>query len=254
MPETVSVAGFASKTTSRKDLARLIAWALIMVIGATLVMPESVRAGRKEDRAEVILSDLPSRSSNEYIQLLRLAGKDVRVQNVDFSSSETWSLAKARLEAVVERAEKLGATATVLDIDRNSLLKPPGDGLKKTGGQELVLEALKSSNETLVVGVMASLKGAAAEYALTRDAQGKVSATRPWCEGDHSFYREGPHHGVRKRVEKKQQGWTWRGEVEGTGEPVMLMWWKGGKFTWDIYLSRPHLHTQKHRRRRACRR
>jgi hypothetical protein len=126
MPETVSVAGFASKTTSRKDLARLIAWALIMVVGATLVMPESVCTGRKEDRAEVILSDLP----------------------------------------------------------------PPGDGLKKTGGQELVLEALKSSNETLVVGVMASLKGAAAEYALTRDAQGKVSATRPWCEGDHSFYRE----------------------------------------------------------------
>jgi len=254
MPETVSVAGFASKTTSRKDLARLIAWALIMVIGATLVMPESVRAGRKEDRAEVILSDLPSRSSNEYIQLLRLAGKDVRVQNVDFSSSETWSLAKARLEAVVERAEKLGATATVLDIDRNSLLKPPGDGLKKTSGQELVLEALKSSNETLVVGVMASLKGAAAEYALTRDAQGKVSATRPGARVIIPSTEKDRIPAVRKSVEKKQQGWTWRGEVEGTGEPVMLMWWKGGKFTWDIYLSRPHLHTQKHRRRRACRR
>jgi hypothetical protein len=46
-------------------------------------MPESARAGRKETRAEVILSSLPSRSSNAYIQLLRLAGKDMRVQNID---------------------------------------------------------------------------------------------------------------------------------------------------------------------------
>jgi hypothetical protein len=43
----------------------------------------------------------------------------------------TWSLAISRLKDVVERAEKLGATATVLHFDSNSLLKPPGDGLNK---------------------------------------------------------------------------------------------------------------------------
>ena len=170
--------GFASGTTRQVLLAWLTAVALVIVVGITLIMPQPVCAAPKEARAEVILSSLPLRSSKEYRELLLLAGKDMRVQSVDLSSSETWSLPKARLKGVVERAEKLGATATVLDIDWNSLLKPPRD-LKMTGGQELVLEALKSSNETLVVGVMASLKGAAAEYALTRDAQGKVSATRP---------------------------------------------------------------------------
>jgi hypothetical protein len=88
-----------------------------------------------------------------------------------------------------------------------------------------------SSNETLVVSVMASLKGAAEEYALTPDAQGKVSATRPGARVMIPFNEKDRITAVRKSVEKKQQDWTWRGEVEGTGEPVMLMWWKGGKFT-----------------------
>ena len=43
----------------------------------------------------------------------------------------TWLLAKLRLKDIVERAGKLGATATVLHIDWNSLLKPPGDGQGK---------------------------------------------------------------------------------------------------------------------------
>jgi hypothetical protein len=85
----------------------------------------------------------------------------------------------------------------------------PGDGLNKFGGQELVLEALTSSNETLVVSVRASLKGAAVEYALTPDAQGKVSdlARRVWGH-------RGAHHAD---VVKRRQ-------VYG-----------------DIYLSRPQL-------------
>lgn len=37
-------------------------------------------------------------------------------------------------------------------------------------------------------------------------------------------------------------GWTWRGEVEGTGEPVLLMWWKGGKFT-GIFTYRGRIYT-----------
>ena len=74
----------------------------------------------------------------------------------------------------------------------------------------MVLEALKSSNETLVVGVMASLKGAAAEYALTCDAQGKVSANRPGSRVVIPFNDEQRITAVRKSIEKKGEGWTWR--------------------------------------------
>ena len=127
----------------------------------------------------------------------------MRVQVLDATSSETWSFPRSRLKRLTERLQKLGVTHTTLDIDWNRLLKPPGKGLQMTSGQELVLEALKSSNETLVVGVMASLKGAAAEYALTRDAQGKVSANRPGSRVVIPFNDEQRITAVRKSIEKK---------------------------------------------------
>ena len=33
----------------------------------------------------------------------------------------------------------------------------------------------------------------------------------------------------RTSLEAKKNGWTWRGEVAETGEPVMMMWWKKGR-------------------------
>ena len=89
---------------------------------------------------------------------------------------------------------------------------------------------------------MASLKGAAAEYALTRDAQGKVFANRPGSRVVIPFNDQQRITAVRKSIEKKGEGWTWRGEVEGTGEPVMLMWWKGGKFT-GLFTYRGRIYT-----------
>ena len=166
----------------------------------------------------------------------------MRVQVLDVTSSETWSFPRSRLKRLTERLQKLGVTHTTLDIDWNRLLKPPGKGLQMTSGQALVLEALKSSDETLVVGVMASLKGAAAEYALTRDAQGKVFANRPGSRVVIPFNDQQRITAVRKSIEKKGEGWTWRGEVEGTGEPVMLMWWKGGKFT-GLFTYRGRIYT-----------
>ena len=204
--------------------------------------PALAHVNKHERRAELLLSGLPARTSQDYADLRRLAGGDLRVQVLDATSSETWSFPRSRLKRLTERLQKLGVTHTTLDIDWNRLLKPPGKGLQMTSGQELVLEALKSSDETLVVGVMASLKGAAAEYALTRDAQGKVSANRPGSRVVIPFNDQQRITAVRKSIEKKGEGWTWRGEVEGTGEPVMLMWWKGGKFT-GLFTYRGRIYT-----------
>jgi metallopeptidase family M12-like protein len=35
----------------------------------------------------------------------------------------------------------------------------------------------------------------------------------------------------RTRLEGEKNGWTWRGEIDETGEPVMMMWWKEGRFS-----------------------
>jgi hypothetical protein len=214
-----------------------------MLAFAAIVSPAHPSlAQSSKDRVELILSALPPQRSKDYADLLRLAGSDVRVQRPGLSASETWSLQRSRLKRVLERAEKLGVANTVVDIDWNRLLRPPSQGLRMTNGQELVLEALKSSNEALVVGVMASLKGAVAEYALTRNAQGKVAATRPGAKVIIPIGDKESITAVRKIVENKENGWTWRGEVEGTGESVMLMWWKGGRFT-GMFTYRGHIYT-----------
>jgi Metallo-peptidase family M12 len=35
----------------------------------------------------------------------------------------------------------------------------------------------------------------------------------------------------RTSLEVKKNGWTWRGEIDGTREPVMIMWWQEGRFS-----------------------
>jgi hypothetical protein len=226
----------------RNIIGRLVMAALVVAAAALVQQTASAETGRAKQRAELLLSGLPERASKDYADLLRLAGVDVRVKAGDIPSSEAWSLPRSRLKHLVERLDKLGVKRTVLDIDWNRLLQPPGLGLKMTSGQELVLDALKSSDETLVVGVMAALKSAPAEYTLGWDARGKITATRPGARIVIPFNDNERVTAVRKTVEMKREGWTWRGEVEGTGEPVLLMWWKGGKFT-GIFTYRGRIYT-----------
>ncbi len=223
-----------------------IGWLRRLVLGLAamiFIQPSNlVAAGSSEQRVELLLTGLPERTSKDYADLLRQAGPDVRIQALDDPGKETWSLPRFRLKTLSRRLDKLGIKRTALDIDWNRLLRPPGRGLKMTGGQELVLEALKNSDETLVVGVLAALKGAPAEYAVRSDERGKSSAIRPGARIVIPFNDQGRIVAVRKTVEKKSEGWTWRGEVEGTGEPVLLMWWKGGKFT-GIFTYRGRIYT-----------
>ena len=217
---------------------------LVLALAAMIFFQPSTlaAAGRSEQRVELLLTGLPERTSKDYADLLRRAGSNVRIQVVEGPATETWSLPRFRLKHLVRRLDELGVKRTALDIDWNRLLRPPGRGLKMTGGQDLVLEALKNSDETLVVGVLAALKGAPAEYALRSDARGKSSTIRPGARIVIPFNDQERIIAIRKTVEKKSEGWTWRGEVEGTGEPVLLMWWKGGKFT-GIFTYRGRIYT-----------
>jgi hypothetical protein len=38
----------------------------------------------------------------------------------------------------------------------------------------------------------------------------------------------------RTSLEAKKNGWTWRGEIDATGEPAMIMWWTEGRFSGEF--------------------
>jgi hypothetical protein len=186
-----------------------IGWFLASVLALAVfffLQPASIAAAlRSEQRVELLLNGLPERTSKAYGDLLRRAGADVRISAADNPATETWSLRRSRLKHLSARLDELGVKRTALDIDWNRLLRPPDRRLKMTSGQELVLEALKTSDETLVVGVLAALKGAPAEYALRSDARGKTSAVRPGARIVIPFNGEERIIAVRKSVEKKSK-------------------------------------------------
>ena len=66
---------------------------------------------------------------------------------------------------------------------------------------------------------MASLKGAAAEYALTRDAQGKVSTTRPGARVIIPFSEKDRITAVRKSVKKSNKAGLGAERLRAPGSP-----------------------------------
>jgi hypothetical protein len=48
----------------------------------------------------------------------------------------------------------------------------------------------------------------------------------------------------RTNLEAKKNGWTWRGEIAETGEPVMMMWWKEGRVS-GMFSYRGDMYTLK---------
>jgi Metallo-peptidase family M12 len=190
---------------------------------------------KREGRGEIVLSNLPPRGSKAYNALLGLAGKTANGQILGFTQSEVWSMPESRIDRVMRQGEALGVKTTRLGADWNQILKTPSAPMAMSDSQQAMMNELKSEKETMAVGMMASPNPAVVEYALMKDYDPKSAiGTRPAAlitrieipiKGKESI------HVRRTHVDMRKNGCTWRGEIEGTGEPVVLMWWKGGKFS-----------------------
>jgi len=166
--------------------------------------------------------------------LLGLAGKTANGQVLGFTQSEMWSMPTARIEDVIRHGETLGVKMTRLSADWNQVLKAPTAPMAMSPPQEAMMKAVTASNETTHVGVMASPNAALVEYALMKDHNPKSAIGRrpatliskivlPLSDTESITVR-------RTSIDMKKDGCTWRGEIEGTGEAVLLMWWRSGQF------------------------
>jgi hypothetical protein len=83
--------------------------------------------------------------------------------------------------------------------------------------------------------MMTTPNAAVVEYALMKDHDPKAAiGSRPAGHIQRIMIPlkgKGTITANRTSVEMRKDGCNWRGEVEGTGEPVVLMWWKGGRFS-----------------------
>jgi hypothetical protein len=189
---------------------------------------------RRDGRSELILSNLPPKGSKLYKDLLGLAGKTANGQVLGFTQSEMWSMPTSRIEGVIRHGKTLGVKMTRLSADWNQVLKAPAAPMTMSPPQEAVMKAMSGSKQTTHVGVMASPNAALVEYALMKDHDPKSAIGRrpvaliskivlPLKDEESITVR-------RTGIDVKKDGFTWRGEIEGTGEPVLLMWWRNGRF------------------------
>jgi hypothetical protein len=218
--------------------ARLRAFFLAVLSLASVVLTDRVAFGQeaKDDgRSELILTNLPPRRSKAYKDLRGLAGKEANGQVLGFTQSEMWSMPSSRIEGVIRQGEALGVKMTRLSADWNQILKAPSTPMATSGSQETLLKVLQGAKETVGVGMMASPNAAVVEYALMKDHDPKSAiGTRPAALISRIAIPLNDKETIavrRTSVDMRHDGCSWRGEIDGTGEPVMIMWWKSGRFT-----------------------
>src|SRR5262249_16070820 len=227
---------------------------LVMVLAMAALLAEAAvegaaraQDGNREGPGEIVLSNLPPRGSKAYNALLGLAGKTANGQILGFTQSEVWSMPQSRIDAVIRQGEALGVKTTRLGADWNQIFKAPSAPMAMSDSQQTMMKDLRSEKETMAVGMMASPNPAVVEYALMKDYDPKsaigsrnlrqiTKITIPLSGKDKESITVRRTH-----VDMRKNGCTWRGEIEGTDEPVVLMWWKGGKFS-GMFTYRGHMY------------
>jgi hypothetical protein len=202
----------------------------------------------QQGRSELVLTNLPPKNSKAYKELIGLAGKTANGQVLPLSEAEVWSMPTPLIERVLRRGETMGVRMTRLGADWNEVLKPPSAPMAMSSSQESMMKAMESSKETMSVGMMTTPNAAVVEYALMKDHDQKEAiGKRPAGEIQKIMIPikgKGTITVRRTSVEMRRDGCNWRGEIEGTGEPVALMWWKGGRFS-GMFTHGGHMYSLK---------
>ena len=221
----------------------LLAGLVLSTVPGTISLAQGAK---NDERAELILSNLPPKGSKAYKDLLALAGKQARGQVLTFTQSEMWSMPKGKISGVIRSGAALGVKTTTLGTDWNHVLKSPGQS-PMTGAQESMMNTMKAAKETMGLGIMAAPDPAVVEYALMKGAGIKIGEAEAGALPPRIVIPLNDKENItvrRTSVDMKENGCTWRGIVEGTGEQVMLMWWKGGRFS-GMFTYRGRMYTLK---------
>jgi hypothetical protein len=103
--------------------------------------------------------------------------------------------------------------------------------MKMSDKQNSMMGLAKASKAVMGVGVMMAPSPPMVEYALTKDANDPSASAQKITV----VLNESTSLSItRTSVDIKSDMCTWRGTVDGTGAPAVLMWWPGGKMTGTV--------------------
>ena len=187
-----------------------------------------VEVASKEAASEqVIITHMPAEKSRLRKLLQKLLGRS-KGSSLETTNSEVVSVPKAQTSRLRKRLEALGAKVIKLRENFNHILRRRKDPVPMTPPQQAAVDNIRKAPETVNLGMLQMLEPELVELALKGQGLEQDRFARvilPLSDGkDITLVRTQP-------TDKTEGGFTWRGEVEETGERAVLMLWK------DAHLS-----------------
>jgi hypothetical protein len=198
---------------------------ILAVVVAVLLASGLAKA---TENAGVVLSNLPPRESATYADLKRISGAKSG-QALEMTAAEMWDVPSGNLAALTEAATKLGVRLRVLDARWNYALAPMKAETSMTPDQKKMMDDTMAQAPVMGMTMMGLPPAEVMEYALTKGMDG--------AERSELVIELTPDTSVtalRTSISKTKDGYAWHGIVEGTEEPVTLLWWPGGRLSASI--------------------
>lgn len=180
----------------------------------------------------LIMEKLPPPGSATYKAIKKRAGKATG-QVLTLTKTEMWSVPIENVGEVKKAAARHGVAVSQLGADWNHILQLAPADLTMSDRQKSIMEQAKAAKATMGIGIVAAAGAPMVEYALTKDAKAPA-ASRDLARVTVALSAKTVLTISRTSVEVKPDMCTWRGMVDGTGAPAMLMWWPGGRMAGTV--------------------
>ena len=148
-------------------------------------------------------------------------------QLLPLTKAEVWTVPKGDVESVRKTAARYGVAMSKLSATWNHIFHKAAADAKMNDRQKMIVDRAKTSAATTAVGLMAAPPPPMVEYALTKNSS-TPSTTKEAASITVALRDDAVLTIRRESVDTKSDMCTWRGVVEETGAPAMLMWWPDG--------------------------
>jgi hypothetical protein len=207
---------------------------MLFVVALAVFTPGSAGAEPKSGRgyAQVILSQLPAQGTPAY-DALKSAAAATGGQILDMTHSEMWTVPRARLSVLLEKAGKSGVSIIQLDKSWNHMMRPMEEGHAMSPKEKDMMTDSMAQKSAMGVSMMGLPDPKVMEFALTKGMSGGRD-TEPGSKLVLPLTSDLTVTAERVSVEKTQDGYVWQGTIPETGESVTLLWWPNGRLTGSV--------------------
>lgn len=211
--------------------ARIVPFLAPLLLAAATLLAPHVAAEDGADHKLVILSNLPAQASAEYKALRALAGADA-VHDLEMSGAQSWRIPRQNYDALATAAAKAGVAVRSLGADWNTALAPMRSEHEMSPEQERMMHKTMESKAVMGMSMMELPPADVMEHALTAGMNAPSSAPPPTLV--IPLTDKTSVTAQQTSVAKTRDGYVWRGTIDGSAEPVTLMWTPPGHLAGTI--------------------